>query len=64
MTALPFGALLLTLAPGGMSQLVIVAFVLGVDPAFVTTHQALRIILVIVAAPALFRLWMRWKCIE
>jgi uncharacterized protein len=56
----PFGlspvALMLALAPGGLAEMCLVAVALNVDPAFVATMHIIRLILVVVAAPLLFRL--------
>jgi uncharacterized protein len=47
----PIYVALLALAPGGIAEMVILAIVLGVDPVFVTFHQALRSILLNSTAP-------------
>ncbi len=39
---LPFGQLWLAYAPGGVEAMTIVAFVLGLDTAFVGTHHVVR----------------------
>jgi uncharacterized protein len=58
--ATPFGlspvALMLALAPGGLAEMCLVAVALNVDPAFVATMHIIRLILVVVLAPLLFRL--------
>jgi len=60
LAAEPFGispvALLLALAPGGLAEMCLVAVALNVDPAFVATMHIIRLILVVVLAPLLFRL--------
>jgi uncharacterized protein len=53
-TAVP--ALLLAYAPGGLAEMSLIALALGIDVAFVSMHQLLRILIVIVLAPAFFRL--------
>ena len=49
--------LLLAYAPGGLTEMSLVALALHAEAAFVATHHVVRILLVIVAAPILFRLW-------
>lgn len=55
-TGLPFSQLLLAFVPGGLAEMCLIALSLGQDVAFVSTHHMLRVILVIVAAPLVFRL--------
>jgi len=52
-------ALILALAPGGLAEMTLVALALAVDSAFVSCMHIIRITLVIVFAPILFRLG--WK---
>jgi membrane AbrB-like protein len=52
-------ALLLALAPGGVAEMCLVAVALHIDPAFVATMHLVRLLLVLVAAPPLFRLLAR-----
>ena len=60
-TGLPYLALVLAFAPGGIAEMGLVALALGGDPLFVATHHVLRIGIVVLAAPWLYRLWRRWK---
>lgn len=53
---LGFGQVLIAFAPGGLEAMVILAFVLGVDPAFVAAHHLARFLLMTVAVPLLARL--------
>ncbi|MFP6744746.1 MAG: AbrB family transcriptional regulator [Alphaproteobacteria bacterium] len=53
---LPAEALVLAFAPGGLAEMTLIALSLGIDPAFVSTHHVVRIILVVVLAPLAFRL--------
>ena len=48
--------LMLALAPGGMAEMCLIAVALGVDPAFVTCMHVVRLLLVIILAPVLYRL--------
>lgn len=47
---------LLAYAPGGLSEMSLVALATGAEVAFVALHHVVRIVLVIVAAPLVFRL--------
>ena len=53
-------ATLLVLAPGGLAEMTLVALSLGVDVAFVSTMHLLRIALVVILAPAIFKV-LGWK---
>jgi uncharacterized protein len=50
---------LLAYAPGGLTEMSLVALALHAEVAFVAAHHVMRILLVIVAAPLIFRLWRR-----
>ncbi len=56
---LPVAALILALSPGGLAEMSLIALALGIDPAFVSTHHVVRIFLVVVLAPAAFKLMTR-----
>lgn len=47
-------ALLLALAPGGVTEMSLIALALQQDIAFVTTHHVIRIALIVMIGPALF----------
>ncbi len=49
-------AVVLAYAPGGLAEMTLVALALGADVAFVATHHLVRIVLVVVCAPAVFRM--------
>jgi membrane AbrB-like protein len=51
--------ILLAYAPGGLTEMSLVALALNAEAAFVATHHVVRILLVIVAAPVMFRFWDR-----
>lgn len=59
-TGLSFPMLLLAFVPGGIAEMCLIALALGEDVAFVSTHHVLRVALVVVAAPLVFRLARRW----
>lgn len=55
-------ALLLSLSPGGLVEMTLIALALGIDVAFITIHHLVRIVLSVVVAPFVFRpLHRRWK---
>jgi membrane AbrB-like protein len=61
MTAFPVPGLVLAFAPGGLTEMSLMALALQVDTAFVAGHHALRVILVTMVAPQVFSLarWLR-----
>lgn len=61
LTGLPFTLLLLAFVPGGIAEMCLIALSLGQDVAFVSTHHVLRVVMVIVAAPLVFRAVERWN---
>lgn len=54
-TGIGLPAILLGFAPGGLAEMSLVAIALGADAAFVATHHIVRIVLVVLCAPLLFR---------
>jgi len=58
-SGLPFAQLLLAFVPGGIAEMCLIALSLGQDVAFVSTHHVLRVVMVIFAAPLVFRLAAR-----
>ena len=48
---LSFEALILALSPGGFAEMTLAALSLGIDPAFVTTHHAVRLLVVVFVVP-------------
>lgn len=55
-TGLPTPYLVLAYAPGGLAEMSLVALALAFDAAFVATHHIVRIVLVVMLAPAAYRL--------
>jgi membrane AbrB-like protein len=51
--------ILLAYAPGGLTEMSLVALALNAEAAFVATHHVARILMVIVAAPLVFKVWDR-----
>jgi len=58
-TGLPASALLLAYSPGGLAEMSLIALVLSLDAAFVATHHILRIFMIVVFAPLVFRRFRR-----
>ena len=52
---LPFAALLLAFAPGGLAEMSLISLSLGIDAAFVSTHQVVRIFFIVALFPLAFR---------
>ncbi len=61
LTDLPVAALALAYSPGGLAEMSLIALALGLDGAFVASHHILRILVIVLAAPATFRLFGRPK---
>lgn len=55
LTGLPLAALVLAFAPGGLAEMSLIALAMSLDAAFVATHHLLRIFVIVVFAPSLFR---------
>ena len=53
-------ALLLALAPGGLAEMALVALSMDIDTAFVSTMHIVRIMMIVIAAPLVFRL-LGWR---
>jgi hypothetical protein len=58
-TGLPASALILAFSPGGLAEMSLIAIALSMDAAFVATHHIVRIFLIVVLAPPIFRLLRR-----
>jgi hypothetical protein len=54
-----FGGLVLAFAPGGLTEMSLVAFAMGIEAAFVAAHHFLRIALVVIASPMIFKRLLR-----
>lgn len=57
--ALPLNQLLLAYAPGALEIMIILAFILELDPAFVAVHHLVRFIGIALMLPLLVRLFLR-----
>jgi len=56
---LPLGEVLVAYAPGGIEAMIIMAFALGLDVAYVATHHLVRFVAIALALPALSPLFGR-----
>jgi membrane AbrB-like protein len=56
---MPFGSAVLAFAPGGLAEMSLIALALGVDAAYVSSHHVVRIFMIVLAAPLVFRLLSR-----
>jgi membrane AbrB-like protein len=56
---LPLGQVLVAFAPGGLEAMTILAFVLGLDPAFVAAHQLARFLGLSLLLPLIMKLYLR-----
>ena len=54
LTGLPFQAVWLAFAPGGLAEMALISLAMGIDPAFVSTHHLLRVSFMVVMAPIVF----------
>lgn len=57
-------ALLLALAPGGVTEMSLIALALNQDIAFVTTHHVVRIALIVMIGPAVFAAVQKWRSVR
>ncbi|WP_114417984.1 AbrB family transcriptional regulator [Marinospirillum perlucidum] len=54
---LPFATAMLTMTPGGIGEMAMVALALGVDPVFIAVHHLFRILALMLIIPFLVRFW-------
>lgn len=54
---LPFATALLTMTPGGIGEMAMVALALGVDPVFIAAHHLFRILALMLLIPFFAPLW-------
>ncbi|MGD1934403.1 MAG: AbrB family transcriptional regulator [Candidatus Phaeomarinobacter sp.] len=52
----PAEVLVLSFAPGGLAEMALIALILGIDTAFVSAMHVLRIAMVVIGAPLVFKL--------
>jgi membrane AbrB-like protein len=56
LTGLPVMELTLAYSPGGLAEMSLIALALGLEAALVATHHIVRIFLIVVLAPVVFRI--------
>jgi len=56
LTGLPFDAIWLAFAPGGLAEMTLISLAMGIDVAFVSTHHLIRVTFMVIAAPIVFQL--------
>lgn len=59
LTNASFEALVLALSPGGFAEIALAALSMNIDPAFVTTHHGLRLLIVVFIAPMVLSYWAK-----
>ena len=55
---LPLGQVIVAFAPGGLEAMVILAFILGLDPAFIAVHQLARFLGLALMLPLIAKLFL------
>ena len=60
LTGLPFTALILAFAPGGLAEMTLISLSLGIDTAFVSVHHFARMVFLVTIAPIAFRAAANW----
>ena len=63
-TGLPFHAIWLAFAPGGLAEMTLISLTMGIDVAFVSTHHVIRVAFMVIAAPAVFYLLQKYLGIK
>lgn len=59
LTGIAFSGIVLAFSPGGLAEMSLIALALAIDTAFVASHHIVRISMVVVMAPVVFRLLRR-----
>ena len=55
-TGLPFAALWLAFAPGGLAEMTLISLAMNIDTAFVSTHHLIRMMFLVFVTPMVFAL--------
>lgn len=61
---IPFQTCLLIMAPGGLSEMVIIAYTLDIDPIMVTVHHVVRSLFSLILIPWMMRFWVYEKSLS
>ncbi len=56
LTGLPFAALWLAFAPGGLAEMTLISLAMNIDTAFVSTHHLIRMLFLVFVTPIIFAL--------
>ena len=65
LTGLPFQALWLAFAPGGLAEMTLISLAMDIDTALVSTHHVVRVVVMVMWAPLIFNyLKRRWNIME
>ncbi len=59
-TGLPFHAIWLAFAPGGVAEMTLISLAMGIDVAFVSTHHVIRVVFMVIAAPFVFMILRKY----
>jgi len=57
LVGVPFATALLTMTPGGIGEMAMVALALGIDPVFIAAHHLFRILALMLLIPLLVPFW-------
>jgi membrane AbrB-like protein len=60
LTGVPYSLILLAFAPGGLTEMSVMAYTMGLPVEFVAVHHVTRVMLVPFAAPVFYRLLRPW----
>ncbi|MFQ5936415.1 MAG: AbrB family transcriptional regulator [Acidiferrobacterales bacterium] len=63
-TGIPWAAIVLAFSPGGLAEMSVIALSLGIETAFVATHHVVRIAMIVIGAPLMFRTRQRLRGAE
>lgn len=55
-TGVPLASCILAFAPGGLAEMTLIALAMQIDPAFIATHHIIRIVMLVLFAPIVYRL--------
>ena len=63
-TGIGFAVLLLAFVPGGLAEMGILALIMNIDPVFVASHHAVRVLLISLIVPVLATRWLKPKLLK
>lgn len=56
---IPLATAMLTMTPGGIGEMAMVALALGIDPVFIAAHHLFRILALMLLVPLMMRFWRK-----